>query len=201
MPSKSAVPPSPSQSSAVLLTEAVKLLPVNPAAAAEHVDRALRLTPSDANAYRLLGRALRALGLDEEAESAELDAIAASINDPELIRAAQALNDNEIPLAEAILRPRLKKNPFDVAAIRMFAEVAARIGRFADAETLLRRALELAPGFSAARTNLAMVLHRQHRSAEALEVLDGLLVEDPHDPRVRSLKAAALGRVGSYEEA
>ena len=45
-------------------------------------------------------------------------------------------------------------------AIRMLAELAARIGRWRDAEKLLRRAIEIAPGFTAARANLALVLGR-----------------------------------------
>jgi len=59
-------------------------------------------------------------------------------------------------------------NPFDAAAIRMLAELAGRIGRFNDAENLLRRAVEIAPNFVAARSNLALVLYRQNRVAEAL---------------------------------
>ena len=42
----------------------------------------------------------------------------------------------------------------------MLAELAARIGRWRDAENLLRRAIELAPGFTAAEANLALVLGR-----------------------------------------
>ena len=45
---------------------------------------------------------------------------------------------------DALLRQRLRVQPTDVAAIRLMAELAARIGRLGDAEKLLRRALELA---------------------------------------------------------
>jgi tetratricopeptide (TPR) repeat protein len=82
----------------------------------------------------------------------------------------------------------------------MLAEVAARIGRFADAETLLRRCLELAPSFHAARHNYAMALHRLGKSAEALAEVEQLLRHDPYDPGYRNLKAAVLGQIGDYEE-
>jgi cytochrome c-type biogenesis protein CcmH/NrfG len=183
------------------IAAASRLAHQDPASAADRLRDILRRNPGQPEAYRQLGRALRALGSDAEAEEAELDAVLASVNDPQLMRAAQALVENEIPVAETLLRARLKTNPFDVAAIRMLAEVAARIGRFADAEKLLRRALELAPGFTAARTNLATVIHRQNRSAEALEVLGELLAADPDNAQAQSLKAAALGRTGSFEEA
>ncbi len=53
----------------------------------------------------------------------------AARRDPDLLRAGQALVDNDLPTAESILRPYLKQRPTDVAAIRMMAELAARVGR------------------------------------------------------------------------
>ena len=100
-----------------------------------------------------------------------------------------------------MLRAHLKEDPFDVAAIRMFAELAGRIGRYRDAETLLRRAIELAPGFTAARANLAIVLYRQNRPAEAIAELDLVREEEPENLGHANLKAAALGRIGGFDEA
>ncbi len=81
----------------------------------------------------------------------------------------------------------------------MFAELAARLGRLGDAENLLARCLELAPGFTAARHNYAVVLHRQSRSAEAQQEVERLLATDPRNPGLRSLQAAALARLGEYD--
>jgi tetratricopeptide (TPR) repeat protein len=128
-------------------------------------------------------------------------ALAEAVRNPDLLRAAGALLDNDLPVAERILRPYLHEYPTDVAAIRMMAELAGRLGRYADAEKLLRRALELAPGFSTARANLATALYRQNRPAEAVAELDRLLDEEADHPGHQNLKAAALGRLGSYEEA
>lgn len=177
------------------------LLRDSPALAAQQAHEILAADPANAEAFRLLGRALRATGDAVAAEQAELDAIAASVHDPLLMQAAHALLENALSDAECILRPRLKANPFDVAAIRMMAELAGRLGRYGDAENLLRRALELAPGFQAARANLATVLYRQNRAPEAIAELDRLLDADPANPAHRNLKAAALGRVGGFEEA
>jgi tetratricopeptide (TPR) repeat protein len=160
----------------------------------------LRAEPGNADAWRLLGAALRASGDDEPAEEAELQAIAASVRDPRLIEAAAALVEGKLAVAEHRLRPHLREKPTDVAAIRMMAELAGRLGRYQDAEALLRRALELAPAFTAARANLATVLYRQNRPAEAIETLDSLLGEEPDNPAHQNLKAAALGRIGGYEE-
>jgi tetratricopeptide (TPR) repeat protein len=178
-----------------------RLLREDARAAAEQAREILSVAPGDADAYRLLGAALRRSGEDEAAEQAELDAIAASVHDSELLRAAEALLDNDLPAAETVLRARLKAKPLDVAAIRMMAELAARIGRFADAENLLRRALELAPAFAPARANLATILYKQNRAGEAVAELDRLETGSEAAEAHKNLKAAALGRIGGYDEA
>ena len=127
--------------------------------------------------------------------------VSAGINNPALMEAALALHDNRLHDAEPILKAHLKRDPFDVAAIRMLAELAGRIGRYNDAENLLLRAVELAPSFIAARSNLAMLLHRQGRSAAALKELDHIAAIDSADAVNPNLKAAALGRIGEYDEA
>jgi tetratricopeptide (TPR) repeat protein len=128
-------------------------------------------------------------------------ALDAAKRDPGLVRAARALLDNDLPVAESILRPHLHARPTDLAAIRMLAELAGRLGRYKDAEALLRRALELAPDFTAARANLATALYRQNRPAEAIEALDVILDSEPDHAGHQNLKAAALSRIGGYEEA
>ncbi len=133
--------------------------------------------------------------------SPEQSAINAAIRNPQLMEAALALYENRLHDAEPILKAQLKKNPFDVAAIRMLAELAGRIGRFPDAENLLRRAVELAPTFVPARSNLALVLYRQGRAEEAIDELDLLLANDPDDLGAANLKAAAVGKIGEYAEA
>ena len=120
---------------------------------------------------------------------------------PRLIQAAIALHDNQLDVAERLLKPHLKEDPFDAKAIRMLAELAWRIGRLRDAEHLLRRALEVAPGFTAARAQLALVLGRMGRPAEALPLLDMLFEEDGEDIGHLNLKAATVARLGDFDEA
>src|SRR5690242_13237125 len=112
-----------------------------------------------------------------------------------------ALNENRLDVAERLLKPHLKEDPFDAVAIRMLAELAGRIGRWNDAENLLRRAIEIAPGFNAARANLALVLGRTGRPAEALELLDEIFAIDQDDLGVLNLRAATLGKLGDFGEA
>src|SRR5438445_3554803 len=118
----------------------------------------LAFDPGNADAFRLLGAALRRLDQDAAANDAELAAIDASGNDPELVAAGDAMMREDYIAAEPILRNVLVRRPDDVAAIRMIAEIAANFGALRDAERLLRRALELAPGFEYARLHLALAL-------------------------------------------
>ena len=178
-----------------------RLLAAQPALAEAQARAIVAADPQYAAGLRLLGAALRAQSRHEQALAAEAQAIAAARFDLELIRAGAALVANDLPTAEPILRQRLKADPFDVPAIRMMAELAARVGRVADAEHLLRRALDLAPGFDAARANLATLLYRQHRAPEALGLLDQLASDGDIAGAHQNLRAAALGRVGSYREA
>jgi tetratricopeptide (TPR) repeat protein len=169
--------------------------------AVEALRRALALNPRLTDAWRELGDQLALMGDAAGAEQAYDRQIQSSVSDPELIEAAGAMVEGRLAVAERRLRDFLKAQPTDAAAIRMLAEVGARLGRYEDAEALLSRCLELAPSFGAARHNLATVLYRQNRPAEALEQLDALLAREPKHPNYRMLKAAALAQIGEYEAA
>lgn len=121
--------------------------------------------------------------------------------DPSLVQAALTLQRNDLPVAERLLKDRLRDDGEDIAALRMLAELAARLGRLKEAQDLLERTLELAPSFSAARQNYATVLHRRNLLPEALAQIDMLLASDPDDPATLTLKAAVLARAGEYDMA
>ena len=163
--------------------------------------RAVALKPELPQAWRVLGDHLMAAGEQDAADSAYASHVRHSTRDPRLLDAAIALAENRIPVAEALLREHLKQAPTDVAAIRMFAEVAARLDRNEDALNLLARCLELAPSFHAARQNYALVLHRSNQPEQALVEIERLLAAEPGHPGCRNLKAAVLCRIGEYEPA
>jgi predicted Zn-dependent protease len=152
-------------------------------AAIEALRRAVHLKPDLPDAWRALGDHYSALEMRDAADAAFAQHIRYSTRDPKLMSAALALAENRIPEAEHELREHLKRHPTDVAAIRMLAEVAARIGRVGDAEILLSRCVQLAPGFTAARQNYAMILHRQNKPAQAMEEVGRLLAEERDSPR------------------
>jgi tetratricopeptide (TPR) repeat protein len=162
--------------------------------------RALDLKPDLPDAWRALADHLTAAGDAQGADHAYAQHIRYSTRDPRLLEAGAALCENRIAVAEALLREQLNEHPTDVAAIRMLAEVAARLGRYSEAEVLLERCLELAPSFLGARHNYAYVLNRQNKLAKALEQLELLLAGDARNPGYRNLHASVLARAGEYDK-
>ena len=160
--------------------------------------RALELKPDLPQAWLALGDHLTAVGDRAGADAAYSRHVRHSIRDPALMAAAAALHENRLPEAEQSLKQHLYRAPTDVAAMRMLAELAVRIGRNEDAENLLKRCLELAPGFREARQNLALVLYRGNQPDEALKQIELLLADDARNPAMRNLKAAILCRIGEF---
>ncbi len=169
-------------------------------AALKALRRAVLLKPDMPDAWREIGDRLTLKGDLEGAHAAYGQHIKAATHDPRLLAAASALCENQIPRAEHLLREHLKKYPTDVAAIRMLAEVAGRLRRYQDAENLLVRCLELAPGFNAARYNYAMALYRQNKSVSALQQIDLLSASEPRNSGYRNLKAVVLANIGDFRE-
>jgi predicted Zn-dependent protease len=160
--------------------------------------RAVALKPDSADGWRLLADYLDAQGDSIAADAARARYIKAATTDPRLMKAAAALVANDLPVADALLMSHLAVHPTDVAALRMRAEVAARLRRYVDAEELLERCLELAPSFDAARHNFAVVLNRQAKPAAALREVEELLSKDPRNPGYLNLQAAVLANLGEY---
>ena len=128
------------------------------------------------------------------ADAARARFLQAATEDPALVAAGAALVANDLPAADARLLAHLATHPTDVAALRMRAEIAGRLRRYGEAQRLLERCLELAPGFDVARHNYAVVLNRQGKAAQALPEVEKLLAREPRNPGYRNLKAGKGGK-------
>ncbi|MFT4825352.1 MAG: tetratricopeptide (TPR) repeat protein, partial [Cryomorphaceae bacterium] len=124
--------------------------------------------------------------------------LATSTQNPQLVTAAEHLQAGKLGLAEPLVRKVLKEHPTDVSAMRLLADIGIQVSRYEDAKNLLERALELAPDFTLARNNYAVVLFRRQELTEALEQVDLLLKEDPNNPRYLILKGSVLVRMGTH---
>ncbi|RZA22103.1 MAG: sulfotransferase family protein [Lysobacteraceae bacterium] len=165
------------------------------------LNRAIALQPALPCAWLALADLRHAGGDDDGANAAYLEHVRLSRHDQELMAAASALAQNQLPEAEAMLRRRLRRQPHDVAAMRMLAELGIRLGRNDDAILLLEQVLERAPGFDAARQNHAIALNRGNRHGEALAELELLLEKDPGNQALKNMKAVVLGKLGDFDNA
>jgi tetratricopeptide (TPR) repeat protein len=74
-----------------------------------------------------------------------------------------------------------QSRPADVSLALRAGYAAARLGRFADAEGWVRRALALSPELAYASALLAQVLHAQGKVVEAIAVVNAGLKHTPRD--------------------
>jgi predicted Zn-dependent protease len=163
--------------------------------------RAVAIRPDFADAWRELADHLHALDDTAGADEAYARYLKSANKDPRLMQAAAALCGGRIARAERLLRQHLVAHNNDVAALRMLAEVAGRLGRNAEAELLLARCLDLAPGFLPARHNYALALHRQSKWVEARYQAERLVAAQPRNPAYHNLHATVLARIGEYQAA
>ena len=173
----------------------------NKGKAKEALEKSIALDPSLAIAWKNLANLYADQGDEAEAQVAFKKYIIHSQDHPELVKAAEYIYEGRLGLAEPICRDFLKKEPNNVSAIRMLADIALQVGQYEDAENLLVRCLELAPDFYLARLNYATVLEKLNKHEQALNEIETMLKAQAKDPKVLSLKANILVQIGKFDDA
>jgi tetratricopeptide (TPR) repeat protein len=168
-------------------------------AAVVALQAAVGLNRDLADAWRALGDLLFKAGDIGPAENAYAEHRRASITDPALRPAADALFAGRTAEAELSLRAHLTRHLTDATATRMLAEVYLQQARYGDAEILFARCLDLDPGHDGARFGYADALFRQQKALPAIAQAERLLVQAPQDPAYLNLLAACLALVGQDE--
>jgi tetratricopeptide (TPR) repeat protein len=163
--------------------------------------RAVALDAGLADGWRELAAQLFAAGETRAGDAAYATYSRLAPDPPELSDAIVALADNRLEAAEAILLRRLAHAAHDVVALRMLADAATRREDYAQAERRLSECLALAPGYAAARFDLARVRYLQQRHTEVLPLLERLIESEPHNTDYLNLKAQALRLIGRSAEA
>lgn len=190
-----------SRSDDAVLDEARRLVGSDPAGAIALLEPLLQKLPDHPPASRLLALALRSQGQAERAATVELQAIEASWRHPRLMAAIRDLASGRLPSAEAAVRAFLRRDPDDVAALCTLADIAGRSGIYAESEKLYRKALDSAPAFAEAKVKLAKILLLQNRPADALALLDTVLLREPLFAPAYLTRLAILGQTGAYQTA
>ncbi|MGH8138405.1 MAG: tetratricopeptide repeat-containing sulfotransferase family protein [Steroidobacteraceae bacterium] len=163
--------------------------------------RAVELSPNLAEAWRDLSAVLASRGDTKGCDVAFAHYSRLAAPERRLSEAAAALATFRLDAAEALLRRHLGQEPQDAVALRMLARVAAEREDFIEAERLLAQCLQLAPGYSAARFDLARLLHGQQKAHPMLLLLERLLALEPDKLEYLSLQASAYSLLGHNERA
>ncbi len=71
--------------------------------------------------------------------------------------------------AEKLYRQILTRHPDNVSAMRLWAGLGIKQKEYADAEVLLKQAVDLAPDFRLAWTDLVTVQYEQEKSEDAIK--------------------------------
>jgi len=181
----------------------------NTAAAIDALRHATRLRPDLAGAWQALGDLLRRVGERTAAAAAyasERAALAggaapggpepAAVGDIEAGERnwAARLKPLSAQAGASLLRSHLATTaPTDVVAMRKLAELTAVAGQRL---ALLRRAVDLAPQYMAARCDLATMLFNQERRVDAIPHLEYILQREPQNTICRAFLAVCLGEIG-----
>ncbi len=135
-------------------------------------ETAVRLDPGQASALLGLATALARCGRQAEADAAQERFLALSPVGRALAEATQLRRDGEAKRAEKICGEILSKDSQNIRALRLLAKIASDDARYAAAEGLLRRIVELAPDFHLGYDDLAGFLVERSRFHEAVGVLE-----------------------------
>ncbi len=120
---------------------------------------------------------------------------------PELVSVNSFMHEGKLYKAERLCRAYLQKRPNDVEAMRLLANLGARLGVYDDAEFLLESALEFQPDFLLARIDYVDVLQKRQKFTRALAEARAVLAVDPDNPAFQTMVANQCAAVGLYDEA
>jgi predicted Zn-dependent protease len=163
--------------------------------------RAVELEPNLAESWRELAAVHAARGDIKSCDFAYENYVRLAAPEQRHSEAAAALATFRLDTADSLLRRHLGREPQDVAAMRMLARVAIEREDYVEAERLLEECLQLAPGYTAARLDLAKTFFTQQKADPMLPLLERLLALHPDDVALQSLQASAYSLVGYNDRA
>lgn len=124
------------------------------------------------------------------------------INMPrELVAVSHLLHEGKLVKAENAARYFLQKNPKNVEAMRLLADIGTRLGVLEDAEFLLESAIIFEPDNIQVRIDYIQTLRKRQKFSEALKQCEALYIRDTKNPVFQSLYAIELMQTGDYEKA
>lgn len=173
--------------------------------------------PTHRRAWKRLAEFLRLEGRDSDAEAALAAASRVADEDDHWPRLVIRRSTEDFTSSERALQAQLQAVPLDgrmevlhgllqrnarfVVGMRALSQLELLAGDEQTAFCLLERALELAPGFLAARRDMVQLLMKWRSYAQALAHCEELMAQAPREVMHRALYADALRGVGRLDDA
>jgi tetratricopeptide (TPR) repeat protein len=170
-------------------------------AAAEAFQQAVNLNPKRQQTRMKLGQVFMRLGRAEEARALKGEIMEFSQDNKDIAKAAELEKEEKLDEAERLYRQILTRDPDNVSAMRLWAGLGIKQKRYADAEVILKQAVEVAPGFSRAWTDLVTVQYEQEKFADSIKSAKRLIKLEPRVPNGHLLLASAFAAAGHHQDA
>jgi len=182
------------------LTDLQTRVVTEPAAVLEQAEATLGSHP-DPRLFRIAAEACRELGLEDDAESAELAAIQSALSNADLGRAAAAQENGRPVDALRIAQQFLNEFPDDLLALTLAAEAQIDLWQLDQAEQKLRSILKRAPSFLRASMLLTGCLVKLVRARDACTVLEQVIARKPKNVVALSRLAQLRATVRDVDQA
>lgn len=163
--------------------------------------RACRANPGLTASWRAQAAIFTAQGKAPDAKNANFQADRLEGLPPILLAVTNFIYENKTVKAEKLVRGYLQKNPKDVEAMRLLAEIATRFGVFDEADFLLESAVTFAPDNVQLRLEYIQILRKRQRYGEALKQAEDLYARDSKNPLFQSHLAIESMQTGDHERA
>lgn len=148
-------------------------------AAIEAYEHAVLRNPALTASWRALFELHQAQGNHKAAEQARQQLVHWSEMPIELVSVSSMIHEGKLYKAEQLCRSFLQQKPHHIEAMRLLADIGAKLMVLDDAEFLLESCVEFEPDNVAARFDYANVLYKRQKYREALEQAEILHRRDP----------------------
>ena len=169
-----------------------------PAAALLAFQRAVHINPALVSSWRAIASLSRdlqqpALGQQALAQLHYLNKLPKA-----LVAISDLLAQGKLGKAETLCRQVLQRQPQNVEAMRLLANIASRMGALHEAELLLESGVSFEPDNIQLKIDYIQLLRKRQKFQQALQQAEALLAIDPNKPQFQSLYAIEALQTGNH---